>query len=124
MAAVVKYLLLVQALVALLAGAPLLAAPGSFLGLFGWGPVEPVLCRIFGAALLAMAWGFLQGHRWGGEPRVTTLVQMGAIWNGLGFLGVFRHLLLPGVSYPLMVWIVGIVLGLFAMAWAAAWVRK
>jgi hypothetical protein len=36
-------------------GSGLLLAPGRFLGMFYWAPVDPPL-RIFGAALLAMGW--------------------------------------------------------------------
>ena len=41
--------------VALLMGLPLLIAPGRWLDVVGWAPVDPLISRKFGAALSGLA---------------------------------------------------------------------
>jgi hypothetical protein len=44
-------------------GLVLLIMPGRFLQLLGWASIDPILSRILGAALLALAWGDYGGWR-------------------------------------------------------------
>jgi len=110
-----KPIFLIHAIVALIIGAPLLIIPGRFLGAVGWAPVEPVINRILGAALLALAWSSFRGWRATDKAQVTFLVEMETAFTVLGCVGVVRHLLFA--HYPLIVWLVLATLALFAIAW-------
>lgn len=110
-----KFVFLIHAIVALVVGAPLLIIPGRFLGWLGWAPVEPVINRILGAALLALAWSSFRGWRATEKAQVTNLVEMEIAFTVLGCIGVLRHLLIA--NYPAIVWIVLAVLAIFAAAW-------
>ena len=52
-----KVTALVWGILTLVLGVCLLLAPGRFLDTFGWAPVEPILDRVLGAALLALILG-------------------------------------------------------------------
>jgi len=122
MSKVLRYTFLIHAVIALVVGAPLLIAPGRFLGLFGWAPVEPIICRILGAALIALAWSSFRGWRAPTRVEVNLLVELEAAFTILGCIGVLRHLLIA--NYPPIVWIVFAVLALFAAAWTFSWLKK
>jgi hypothetical protein len=111
-----KVTFFVWIILTLLVGAALLIAPGRFLDIFGWQPVEPILDRILGASLLAMSWLSLRG--WLAiDSSVTMLIaEIQAIFCALAALGVLRHLL-GQAHYPLMVWIVFAVTAAFAALW-------
>ncbi len=113
---------IIHAIIAVLVGAPLLIAPGRFLGAFGWEPVDPLLDRVLGAALLALAWSSLRGWRVKGKAQAIILVEMEAIFCFLASLGLLRHLLIA--HYPLMVWLVFAVLVIFAVVWILFWIKK
>jgi hypothetical protein len=123
MSKLLKATFLIQAILAILVGLPLLLAPGRMLGLIGWAPVEPLLDRLLGAAFLAMAWTSIYGFRAASRSQVSILVQMQAIFCGLGAVGFARHLL-TGAYYPSMVWGVFIVLAIFTILWIWALVKK
>jgi hypothetical protein len=119
MSKLLKPVLLVHMVVALILGALLLLIPGKFLGAIGWAPVDPIISRILGAALLAMAWGNFRLWR-GGTPAETRLwVEFGLAFDGLAAIGVLRHLVVG--RWPAMVWILFVVLALFALVWALIW---
>jgi hypothetical protein len=117
-----RYTFLVHAVVALLFGLPLLVAPGRFLDLFGWLPIDPIMSRMYGAALLGLGWGSYRGWRAAARSDVEILVQVEAVFTVLAVLGIVRHLL--GGSWPWYVWMIFIVFLLFAIAWIYHWVRK
>ena len=110
-----KPIFLIHAIVALAIGAPLLIIPGRLLGAVGWAPVEPVINRILGAALLALAWSSFRGWRATDKAQVTFLIEMEIAFTVLGCVGIVRHLLIA--NYPLIVWLVLAILALFAIAW-------
>jgi hypothetical protein len=110
-----KFIFLVHTIVALAIGAPLLIIPGRFLGWLGWAPVEPVINRILGAALLALAWSSFRGWRATDKAQVAFLVEMETAFTVLGCVGIIRHLLVA--HYSFIVWCVLAVLALFAVAW-------
>ena len=116
-----KFIFLIHAIVALAVGAPLLITPGRFLGAVGWAPVEPVINRILGAALLALAWSSFRGWRATDKAQVAFLVEMETAFTVLGCIGIVRHLLIA--NYPLIVWIVFAILALFAIAWIVSLVN-
>lgn len=123
MSGFLKVVFLLQAILAVLVGAPLLLAPGRFLDLIGWAPVDPLLSRLLGAALLAMAWTSIYALRTSQRERISILIQMQLIFCVLGMLGFLRHLL-TGFYYPPMVWGVTIVLAAFSLAWGLALIRN
>jgi len=111
------------ALATVLVGAPLLIAPGRFLALWNWAPVDAILSRILGAALLALAGASLLGAQATDRRQTRSLVQIEALFCVLATLGILRHLL-AGASYPLVVWVAAAILGLFAIAWIILAVRE
>ena len=122
MSKALKYTFLIHAVVAVLFGVPLLIVPGRFLGWFGWAPIDPIISRLLGAALLALAWSSFRGWRATERAQVAILVEMEAVFTVLGCVGLLRHLLFAG--YPAMVWMVFAILGIFAIAWIVSLLRK
>jgi hypothetical protein len=118
-----KVLFPVFAVIALVVGVPLLLAPGRFLGIFGWAPVEPILDRILGSALLALAWASLRAWRSREATVIILVAEANAVFCALGAIGVLRHVISPA-HYPLMVWTVLVVLAVFAVLWLIALVRR
>jgi hypothetical protein len=108
-----------NAVITFVFGAPLLLFPGAFLGAFGWTPVDPILTRILGAALLAMTWSSFQVVRINNTSAGRVLIEMEALFCVLGGIGVLRQLLL--VDYPLMVWSIFGILVIFGVFWILAW---
>ena len=117
MSKALKYLFLVHAVVAALIGALLLIIPGKFLGWINWTPIEPIANRLFGAALLGLCWSSFRGWRASEWAQVAILVEMEAVFCSLAFVGVARHVLVG--PYPAVVWFVGAVFLVFAVAWIA-----
>lgn len=122
MSKMLKITFLVHAIVSVVLGAPLLAMPGRFLGWLGWAPIDPIISRILGAALLALAWGDFRCWRGLAGDEVAFFVEMHLGFTALGALGVLRHLV--AARYPAVVWILFAVLVLFAIAWLVALLRK
>ena len=117
-----RYTFLLHAVVALLFGAALLAAPGRFLGLFGWAPVDPLLSRVLGAALLALGWSSYRGFRAAERGQVALLVELEAVFCVLTCVGMVRHML--GWYWPWYVWTLLGVFAAFAVAWIWALIRR
>jgi hypothetical protein len=115
-----KASLYIFGVVCLVGGLPLLLAPGSFLGLFGWAPVDPLLSRILGAGALGMAWGAWRISR-ALEVRLSFVYEMFFFFTALGSVGLLRHLLIA--HYPFMVWFLCAVLLLLSAMWAVNWWR-
>jgi hypothetical protein len=123
MSKLLKLALLIYGIVTLIFGAALLFAPGRFLGLFGWAPVDPLLSRLLGAALLGMTWSALRAWRAAERERTMLLVESYAAFNLLGAVGIGRHLL-GGAWYPFMVWFIFGLLGFFAVVWMVVAIKK
>src|SRR5512135_1634541 len=94
----VKYTFLIHAVVAALFRVLLLAMPGRFLGVFGWEPIDPLISRLLGAAMLALGWASFRGWQATERARVATLIEMEVIYTVLGCAGLLRHLLVA--NYP------------------------
>lgn len=110
-----KVTLLIYAIFTLIFGLPLLVMPGRFLGFFGWLPVEPLIARMFGAALLSMSWTALRGYLTWGPNRILAIMNGYIVFTGLSAIGILRHLLTL-TYYPFMVWFVFILLALWSAA--------
>jgi hypothetical protein len=111
-----RIIFLVHAIFSAILGVLFLAVPGRFLGLFGWAPVDPIISRLVGAALLALAWGSLRGWRAAEKAQVKILTELEAVFCVLASAGILRHLLTS--AYPWYVWL------LFAgfAGWAIVWI--
>jgi len=100
-------------------GAGLLLAPGRFLGLVYWAPVDPHISRILGAALLAMAWLAWRMVRTSDMGLVSVGIEVFFVFTFLSSVGLLRHVLFA--RYPLVVWALTVALLLFAVFWAISW---
>lgn len=112
----------VHAVVGFIFGLPLLAAPGRFLGLFGWAPVDPLLSRLLGAALIALAWSSYRGYRAAERRQVVLLLEVEALFCGLACVGMTRHMW--GYHWPWYVWTLLGLLTAFTVAWLWGLLRK
>jgi hypothetical protein len=111
-----KATFVVWAILTLVVGAALLLAPGRFLGWFGWAPVEPILSRLLGAALLALSWLALRGYVSADRAPAALVAEVQLAFCALGAVGVLRHLTVPAY-WPPMVWGLFVVLLVFAGLW-------
>lgn len=115
MSKALRYTFVVHSIVAVVVGAPLLLAPGRFLGWIGWTPVDPLISRLLGAAILGLGWSSFRGAQAApGQQR--NLVETELAFAILGCIGLLRHLL--KWAYPWYVWLTLAVLAAFAVAWA------
>ncbi len=95
--------------------------PGRFLLALGWAPIDPIISRLWGAALLALAWASFLAWRARGGACTGALVQIEAAFTVLGAVAVLRHLLIA--SWPWMVWLLFAVLAAWAVVWIVCLVR-
>jgi hypothetical protein len=119
-----KYTFLIHAVVAVIMGIPLFLVPGRFLPLFGWVEegIDPMLTRVFGAAILAFAWSSYRGWRSTDWEQVSIVVEAEVVFTVLAVVGLLRHLI--GFSWPAGVWLIFGLFVVFAIAWIVALRRK
>jgi len=117
-----RYTFLVHAVVAVLFGLPLLIIPGRWLQLLGWAPIDPIMARLVGAALLALGWGSFRGWRAAVRSDVEILLQVEAVFTVLSALAILRHLV--GGSWPWYVWTMFLIFVIFAAAWIYHLLRR
>jgi hypothetical protein len=122
MSKALKTTFMIHSVVALVAGVLLLLIPGRTLLALGWAPIDPLLTRLLGAALLGLAWSSFRGARSTERGQVEILLEMEAAFTVLGCVGLLRHLLFA--NWPPMVWALFIVLLAFAAAWVYFLVRR
>ena len=122
MSKLLKITFLAHTIVAFVIGAPLLLAPGRFLALFNWAPVDPLLSRILGAALLGLAWSSLRGYQQTSREKVALLIEAEAVFCTLAVVGLLRNML--GSGWPFIVWLILGVLAVFAVLWLINGVKK
>ena len=122
MSKALKTVFVVHAIMSVIGGLLLLIIPGRFLNLLGWAPIDPILSRVLGAALLALGWSSFRGGRAAARTQVQILLELEAAFTVLACIGLLRHLL--SASYPLMVWLLFAVYLIFAVAWIAFLARK
>jgi hypothetical protein len=114
-----KAIFYVFGLLCLVVGALLLLAPGRFLGLFSWKPIDPLLSRVLGAALLSMAWGDWRAVRAGNTKVAVTLAEVFFAFTALSSVGLLRHLLFA--HYAFVIWVLCAVMVIFGVLWAVIW---
>ena len=116
MSRMLKPALVIHMILSVILGVLLLVIPGRFLGWLGWAPIDPIISRVLGAALLALSWGDLRVWRRStkAEARLFVEVQLG--FAALAAIGVLRHLVVGG-QWLAIVWIVFGGFGLFALIW-------
>ena len=121
MSQVLKIAFLIRAAVGCLFGILLFLVPGRLFVAVNWSPVDPVTSRVFGAALLALAWGSFRGWR-AAERSEPVILEVEAVFTVLGCIGLLRHLL--ATTYPVMVWIVFAIMAIFAVTWIVFLLRQ
>ena len=113
---------LIHAMASAVSGLLLLVIPGRTLMSLGWAPVDPLLSRVLGAALLALAWSSFRGRQAAERSQVRIVLESEVVFSALACVGLLRHLLFA--NWPLMVWLLFAVFGVFAIAWTAFLLRK
>ncbi len=122
-------------------GVALFLVPGRTLNLLGWVPdwvrlpnsdqsvpgqtfVDPVVTRILGAALLALAFSSLRGWLGSAPARkwseVALLVELETIFNVLGAIAILVVAFLLGRSMPVIGWVLFVVQIAFAVTFGMA----
>ena len=122
MSTLLKITLIIHIVLAVLFGLPLLAAPGRFLGLFAWAPIDPLLSRVLGAALIGLGWLNFCALRQNSRAAAQPVIEAGLLFNGLAVAGLVRNM--AGSSWP---WVVWSLLGLFTVLtilWAVSHWKK
>jgi hypothetical protein len=118
-----RTIFLIYAILTFLLGALLFIIPGRSLGIFEWTPIDPLITRLLGAALLAMAVSAVRGYLARQRERVQITIEANLIFCTLGAVGFLRHLLVTDY-YPLYVWIICGFLALWAIIWAWILLRR
>jgi len=114
-----RYTFLLHAVVALIFGLLMLFIPGRLLGFFDWAPIDPLISRLLGAALIGWGWSSIRGYMAKSWSQISIIVEAEAIFCVLGAIGLFRHLILGG--YLWIVWLIFGLFLLFAILWIAAY---
>lgn len=123
MSKALRSIFLVTTIILFLIGAPLLLAPGRVLDIFAWQAVDPILTRLLGASLLAMAWATFFSWRASNRSQVEAVIQMKFAFYLLGLLGVLRHLL-TGAYYAPVIWILFGLLVVGTLIWGFVLIRR
>jgi hypothetical protein len=113
---------LIHAVVALIFGLPMLIVPGRFARLIHWSPIDPVVSRLLGAALLALAVSSWRAYKAATWEKVEIKVEIEIVFAILGVVGLLRHLLF--LPTPAFAWVNLVILAAFAVAWIAFYLRR
>lgn len=124
---------LLHMVIAVVLGLMLFLVPGRSLTLLGWiSPtvrlpesdltvpgttlVDPILSRLLGAALLALAFSSFRGWRATRWDEVSLLVQMEVVFCILGIIAFLTRPILLNRGIPVVGWILTLILAAFAVA--------
>jgi hypothetical protein len=122
MSKLLKGTFLVHAIAAAIVGAALLVAPGRVLGSLAWQPIDPIISRLLGAALIALAWSSLRGWLATQWSQVAIIVEAEVFYTVLACVGLLRHLL--KANYSVLVWGPFGILAAFAILWTVSLIRE
>lgn len=122
MSKLLKVTLVVHIVLAVGFGLPLLVMPGRLLGWLGWAPVDPLISRMFGAALLGLGWLDLRTLRSNSRQAAQGVIEAGIIFCGLAAVGMLRNM--GGSNWPWFVWAVLGGYALLAGLWVLNWLKK
>ncbi len=131
---------LIHAVVALVLGLALLLVPGRSLNFLGWVPdtvqlpnselsipgqtfVDPLVTRLLGAALLALA--YLSFRCWAKVARsmrdTLLIVEFEAVLCALSIIAILPILINLNRPSPLILWVCLLAYAAFFVAWGLAW---
>jgi hypothetical protein len=113
---------LIHAIVALIFGLPMLIVPGRFARLINWSPIDPVISRLLGAAVLALAVSSWRAYKAATWEKVEIKVEIEIVFTVLGVVGLLRHLLF--LPTPAFAWVNLVILAAFAVAWIVFYLRR
>ena len=136
-----KFTFLLHALVSAVLGAALWLVPGRALTVLGWVDefvmlpdsnlsipgqtfVDPLVSRLLGAALLALAFSSLFGWLAKNWTQVALLVQTEAVFCLLGVLAILAVAVTGEREMRLIAWLDLGLLALFGAAWTLAWMKR
>jgi len=122
MSTFLKITLIVFVVLTILFGLPLLGMPGRFLAFFGWAPVDPLISRMLGAALLSMAWIGWRAVRSNTRQAAQPVIEVASVFCALSAIGLLWQV--KGTYWPWMVWIVLALYLVLAAAWLVNWIKK
>jgi hypothetical protein len=127
---------LVHTIFSTILGLGLYVIPGRVLVLLGWVPenyevtvggtsvsapgtllVDPVITRVLGGALLALAFASYLGWRAKQRQEVSILVQLELVFCVLALVAFLVRFVTLGLALPVVGWVVIIILLGFAVAW-------
>jgi hypothetical protein len=117
-----KITLIVHIVLAVMFGLPLLGMPGRFLSFFGWAPVDPLISRILGAALLGLGWLDFRTLRLNSRQAAQPVIEAGTVFCGLASAGLLWHV--KGSYWPWMVWIVLATFIILTALWLWNWIIR
>lgn len=117
-----KYTFLIHAVIALIFGFPLLIVPGRFLGIFNWMPIDPLISRLLGAALIGLGWSSIRGYLASYWSEVSIIVEAEMVFCVLAVIGLLRHLLIA--NYPWYVWMTFGAFLSFAILWIICYISN
>lgn len=92
---------------------PLFVSPERFLGLLGWGGVDPVASRMVAAALFGIG-GESWRMRLGGREAFRTMLDLKIVWSAFAEFGLAWSLLQGG---PPILWLLLAIFGGFSAVW-------
>jgi hypothetical protein len=116
-----KITFLVHFITAGIFGAGFLLIPEMLTEMLGAGTMEPSTFRLVGAAMLAFAASSWLAYRQPVWEKVKIVVQIEIVWTVLGVLATLWGLMFEGL--PAADWMNVVILGAFAVAFAAFYYR-
>ena len=118
-----KWLFAVHTVVALLFGLPLFITPRNTLNFFDWTPQDPIMSRLLGVALIALAVASARSFKSGDKSLTKTVLEMDLTFCVLGAIGFARYAFFSSRSYPFIFWFLFGLLIVFSIAWAIAYFK-
>ena len=122
MSRALKITFIIHAIVALVFGLLLYLQPGLWAKMVNWAPFDPILTRVYGAALLALAVGSWFGYRAARWDEVRIIVLMEIALTVLSTVGGLWGLLFRGA--PAFGWVSVFIWAVFAVAWIYFYVNR